>query len=146
MDSLFKRRVPDHSQQQLSTLLNCRNKNIKINVLPVQQQTSGVKCGLFALEFCSEILLTNFNQVGIYFQEDKLRPHLLHCLAAEKITEFPKSIKESYKLCGEKLFPIDMFCSCLCHGRRMRKIYMKSRWPNTAAAYNGSTERTRQII
>ena len=112
MDSLFKGRVPDHSKQQLSSLLNCRNKNIKINVLPVQQQTNGVDCGLFALEFCSEILLMDFNQIGIYFQEDKLRPHLLHCLAAGKITEFPKSTKESYKLCGEKLFHIDIFYSC----------------------------------
>ena len=41
MDSLFKGRVPDHSKQQLSALLKCRNKNIKINVLPVQQQTNG---------------------------------------------------------------------------------------------------------
>ena len=51
MDSLFKGRVPDPSKQQLSALLNCRNKNIKINALPVQQQTNGVDCGLFALEF-----------------------------------------------------------------------------------------------
>ena len=97
MDSLFKGRVPGHSKQQISALLNCRNKNVKINVLPVQQQTNDVDYGLFALEFCSEIPLTNFNPVGIYFQEDKLRPHLLHCLATDKITEFPKSTKESYK-------------------------------------------------
>ena len=103
MDSFFKGRVPDHSKQQLSALLNCRNKSIKINVLPVQHQTNGVDCGLFALKFCSEILLTNFNPVGIYFQEDKSRPHLLHCLAADKIAEFPKSTKEIYKLCGDIL-------------------------------------------
>ena len=109
MGSLFKGRVPDHSKQQISALLNYRNKNIKINVLPVQQQTNGVDCGLFTLEFCFEILLSNSNPVGIYFQEDKLRPHLLHCLAADKITEFPKSTKESYKLCREKLFHIDIF-------------------------------------
>ena len=65
MDSLFKGRVPNHSKQQLSALLNFRNKNIKINVLPVQQQTNGVDCGLFTLEFCSEIPLTNVNPVGI---------------------------------------------------------------------------------
>ena len=111
MDSLFKGRVPDHSEQQLSALLNFRNKNVKINVLPVQQQTNGVDCDLFALEFCSEKTLTNFNPVGIYIQEDQLRPHLLHCLAAVKITEFPKSTKESYKFCGEKFFYIDIFCS-----------------------------------
>ena len=111
MDSLFKGRVTDHSKQQLSGLLNCRNKNTKINVLPFPQQTNDVNCGLFALEFRSEIQLTNFNPVGIYFQEDKLRPHLLHCLAADKITEFPKSTKDSYKLCGKKLFHIDIFFS-----------------------------------
>ena len=126
MDSLFKGRVPDHSKQQISALLSYRNKNIKINVLPVQQQTNGVDCGLFTLEFCFEILLRNSNPVGIYFQEDKLRPHLLHCLAADKITEFPKSTKESYKLSREKLFHIDIFVAVVCHGRRMKKnIYEK---------------------
>ena len=119
--------------------MNCRNKNIKVNVLPVQQQTNSVNCSLFALEFCSEILLPIFNPVGIYFPEDKLRPRLLYCLAADKIAEFPKSTKVSYKLCGEKLLHIDIFC-------RIRKIYMKSRWPNAAAANNGSTEYARQSI
>ena len=84
MDSFFKGSV------ELSALLNCRNKNIKVNVLLVQQQTNSVNCSLFALEFCSEILLPIFNPVGIYFPEDKLRPRLLHCLAADKIAEFPK--------------------------------------------------------
>ena len=126
MDSLFKGRVPDYSMQQLSALLNCRNKNIKINVVPVQQQTNVFDCGLFALEFCSEILLTNFNLVGICFQKDKLRPHLLHCLAADKITEFPKSTKESYKLCSEKLFHINIFCSCRMPWKKNEKnIYEK---------------------
>ena len=60
MDSLFKRRVSDHLKQQISALLNCRNKNIKINLIPVQQQTNGVDCSLFVLAFCSEILLVVF--------------------------------------------------------------------------------------
>ena len=125
MDSLFKGRASDHSKQQTSALLNCRSKNSKINVLPVQQQKNGVDCGLFALEFCSEILLRNSNLVGIYFQKDKLRPHLLHSLAVDKITEFPNSTKESYKLCSEKLFHIDIFSSVVCHRRRMKKnIYI----------------------
>ena len=112
MGSLFKGRVSNHSKRQMSALLNCRYKNIKINALPVQQQTNGVDCGLFALAFCSEILLRNSNPAGIYFQEHKLRFHLLPFLAADKITEFSKSTKESYKTCREKLFHIDIFCSC----------------------------------
>ena len=63
----------------------------------------------------------NFNPVGIYFQEDRLRPHLLHCLAGDKITEFPKSTKESYKLCGEKLFHVDIFCSCRMSWKKNEK-------------------------
>ena len=96
----------------MSAMLKCRNKNIKINALPVQQQTNGVDCGLFALAFCSEILLRNSNPAEIYFQEHKLRFHLLPFLAAGKIREFSKSTKESYKTCREKLFYIDIFCSC----------------------------------
>ena len=104
---------------------NCRNKNIKINALPVQQQTNGVDCDLFALAFCSEVLLRNSNPVGIYFQEDKLRSHLLHCLAADKKAEFPKSTKEN-KICGEKLFHIDIFCSCRMPWKKNEKnIYEK---------------------
>ena len=35
--SLFKGRVCYRSKRQISALINCRNKNIKMNILPVQQ-------------------------------------------------------------------------------------------------------------
>ena len=104
-------------------MLNCRNKNIKINELLVQTQTNDVNCGLFALAFCSKILLQNSNPVGIYFQEDKLRSHSFHCLAADKVTEFPKSTKESFVV--KNCFIQTCFVAAICHGRKMRKTYEK---------------------
>ena len=80
MDSLFNRRVSDNSKQQIYALLNCRNKNIKINVLPVQQQKHGVDCGLFPLTFSSEVLLLLFciSLSSIMFIiSDTYRHHLL---------------------------------------------------------------------
>ena len=65
MDSLFKGRLPDHSKQQLFALLNFRNKNVKINVLPVEQQTNGVDCGHVDI-FCSCRMPWKRNEKNIY--------------------------------------------------------------------------------
>ena len=65
MDSPFQERVPHQSKQQLSALVNCRNKNIKINVLPVQKQTNGVDCGHIDI-FCSCRMPWKKNEKNIY--------------------------------------------------------------------------------
>ena len=46
LDSLFKGRISDHIKKQICTILNCPLEKITIKVLPVQQQTNGVDCGI----------------------------------------------------------------------------------------------------
>ena len=90
-DSLFKGRIADHTKQQICAILNCDLKQVKIKVFSVQQQSNGVDCGVFALAFCFHILSEKADPVGIFFDENKFRHHLLHCLTADLICPFPKS-------------------------------------------------------
>ena len=56
IDSLFNGRITDHTKQQICASFNCDLKHVKINVLPVQQPSTGVDCGVFALAFYFYIL------------------------------------------------------------------------------------------
>ena len=91
IDSLFKGRIADHTKQQICAILNCDLKHVKIKVFSVQQQSNRVDCGVFALAFCFHILSEKADPVGIFFDENKFRRHLLHCLTADLICPFPKS-------------------------------------------------------
>ena len=51
IDNLFKGRIADHTKQQISAILNCDLKHVKIKFLPVQQQSNRIDCSVFALAF-----------------------------------------------------------------------------------------------
>ena len=74
-DNLFKERIADHTMQQICAIMNCDLKHVKINVLPVQQQSNGVDCGVFALAFCFHIFSEKVNPAGIFSDESKFRHH-----------------------------------------------------------------------
>ena len=82
--------------------------------MPVQQQSNGVNCGVFALAFCFHILSENANPVGIFFDESKLRHHLLHCLTADLISPFPKYNGQGIKFrtCKDRETMVEIFCTC----------------------------------
>ena len=50
-DSLFSCRINDFVKQQLCALMQADEDALKINVMPVQQQTNSVDCGIFAMAF-----------------------------------------------------------------------------------------------
>ena len=111
-DSLFKGRIANHTKQQIYAILNCDLKHVKIKVLPVQQQSNGVDCGVFASAFCFHILSEKANPVGISFNESNFRHHLLHCLTASLISPFPKSNGQAVKTCKDREIMVEIFCTC----------------------------------
>ena len=47
----------------------------------------------------------------MFFNQGKLRLHLLHCLTANKMTHFPM-LQTATKTCVAKTVTIKVFCSC----------------------------------
>ena len=127
IDSLFKGRIADHMKQQICAILNCDFKHqVKIKVLPVQQQSNGVDFGVFVLAFCFHILSEKANLVGIFFDESKFRHHLLHCLTANLISPFPKSNGQAMKTCKDREIMVETFCTCRMPWRKAENnIYAK---------------------
>ena len=56
MDSLFKGRVSVHIKKQICFIMNSKEREIRIKVAGVQQQTNGISCGLYAIAFIKYIL------------------------------------------------------------------------------------------
>ena len=65
-DSLFNGRIAEHTKKQICSVLNCAAAKIKVNVLPVQQQSSGVDCVIYALGFCFYILSKRKNPINVF--------------------------------------------------------------------------------
>ena len=129
IDSLFKGRIADHMKQQICAILDCDFKHqVKIKVLPVQQQSNGVDFGVFVLAFCFHILSEKTNLVGIFFDESKFRHHLLHCFTANLISPFPKSNGQGmkFKSCKDREIMVEIFCTCRMSWRKAENnIYAK---------------------
>ena len=48
-DSLFSGRINDFTKQQIYALMQADEDALKINVMPVQQQTNSMDCEIFAM-------------------------------------------------------------------------------------------------
>ena len=51
MNSLFKGKVSVHIKNQICFIMNSKEREIKIKVTGVQQQTNCIDCGLYAVAF-----------------------------------------------------------------------------------------------
>ena len=71
MDSLFNGRIVEHIKKQICSNLNCAAAKIKVNALPVQQQSNGVDCEIYALAFCFYILSKRTNPINVFFNQGK---------------------------------------------------------------------------
>lgn len=92
MDSLFNGKVADHIKRQICAILNFTGDQLKINVIPVQQQSNGVDCGVFAIAFANYILINKKNPTNnVFFLESEMRTHLLKNFKSKKMAPFPSS-------------------------------------------------------
>ncbi|XP_022807132.1 uncharacterized protein LOC111344187 isoform X1 [Stylophora pistillata] len=85
-DSLFNDVILDDLEQQVESLVGEDFQGI--NVVPIQQQSNGSDCGVFAIAFATSLVYTldpNIPQLNV----SKMRLHLYACLKACLITPFP---------------------------------------------------------
>ena len=85
-DSLFYDVILDDLEQQVRNLIGEDFK--AISVVPVQQQSNGSDCGVFAIAFAT-VLVYNLDKNIPEFNVYQMRTHLSTCLKNGLITPFP---------------------------------------------------------
>ena len=83
-----------------------------IDIKPVQQQTNGQDCGVFAVAFATS-LPNGEDPTNVTYDVQQLRPHLLSCLDQGYLVPFPKDEPvPPVRRCPSKQVTIELFCSC----------------------------------
>ena len=109
-DSKFKSKLNESVKNQICCITQFKGKNIKIDVVPVQQQQNGFDCGFYAI--ASMVSLVNKEDLtSISFDEKKLWDHLYDCYKQGRLIPFP-SAKENVKRNTAKSISFELFCSC----------------------------------
>ena len=98
MDSLFNSRILEHTKEQVCSILNWAAGKIKINLLPVQQQSSGVDCRIYALAFCFYIL--SKEQINkCFFQSRKIKVALVTLFNCRQNDSFHDVTASNQNMC-----------------------------------------------
>lgn len=85
-DSLYNDVIQREVEEQTKDMLG--GKHVDLVYVPVQQQTNGSDCGVFAVAFAT-CLAFGENPSHMTFDVPKMRPHLAACLKHKKISLFP---------------------------------------------------------
>ena len=101
------------SKKIVADLMMCRDKAITVTYVPVQWQSGGADCGLFALAFAASLCAGN-DPATILYHQPEMRSHLIACLAAGKITPFPTRtrVRRHKTIKREESESIPVFCLC----------------------------------
>ena len=75
-------------------MVKCEDEELMVKLIPVQHQTNGNDCGLFALAFATDFA-EGINPSERYYDEKALRNHLLQCFRNNEITR--KNQKTSWQ-------------------------------------------------
>ena len=86
-DSLYPS-VPTTIKMQIATLLLTQQPAILLHNMDVQMQSGTSDCGVFAIAFATALVLGS-NPSELFFDQLKMRQHLLQCLEKRCITMFP---------------------------------------------------------
>ena len=103
--------VPLDVAKQIAAFSYCESAEIVAEVLPVQQQTNCVDCGLFAIAFATT-LARNENPVRRTYDTTKLRQHLVSCLEVGRMSVMPSHRTNEKKDFKAILNAIEIYCSC----------------------------------
>ena len=112
-DSMNQGFIAKFTKQQLASFMCIQSAEMKVIMKSVQQQTSHVDCGVFAIAFATALA---FGQDPSKFRFDvlKMRPHLVECLKLKKMSPFPemKPGCSDIVLSRRKFYTVELFCSC----------------------------------
>ena len=85
-DSLYHDIISQEVEDQVRELL--ADSFQKLEYAPCQQQTNGSDCGVFAIAFATGLVFGS-NPQNLNFDIAKMRPHLVACLQAGLMSQFP---------------------------------------------------------
>ena len=77
IDILFKGRVSVHIKKRICFIMNSEEREIKLKVAGVRQQTNDTDCGLYAIAFINHILHYKEYLYDVKFNQSKMCHHLL---------------------------------------------------------------------
>lgn len=113
-DSMFSDLTQSTEKQLVEcyrTLLNPAGE-LCVHMSPVQKQSGSVDCGLFAIAVAFELASGNSNLSAVYFDQAKMRQHLLTCFENGEITPFPRTRKATMNNKENPEIYIETFCVC----------------------------------
>ena len=96
--------------KQTAQCLFTESPSLNIFLQPVQQQTNGTNCGLFAIAFAT-CLANGIDPTTVRFDERKLRKHLVSCMEEKKMTMFP-ILNYEPKVCQGTNIKLLLHCIC----------------------------------
>ena len=108
-DSLYSGIAPFTREQIAALLFNQESDGIEICVPPVDQQTNGTDCGVFAIAFATA-LCYNMDPTSLKFNRRAIRAHLLDSLKNGYIGIFP--FKEKSSTGYEETVAMPVYCDC----------------------------------
>ena len=102
-----------HVRDQIADFLYLPSApEIHVDIQPVQRQTNGTNCGIFAIAYAVD-LANRQDPTKIRYDEGKMRKHFHDCLQAESLKPFP--CNAGYHYCAQREIKrknIDLFCIC----------------------------------
>ena len=94
-DSFYHSITPS-VKKQIKSFFPGNVEEIKVNIMPVQQQTNGSDCGVFSVAF-STSLLHGQDPCDATYDTSVMRQHLKKCLQINHFQPFPLSVQPVVK-------------------------------------------------
>ena len=112
-DSMNQGFIAKFTKQQLASFMCIQSAEMKVIMKSVQQQTSHVDCGVFAIAFATALAFGQ-DPSKLRFDVPKMRQHLVECLKLKKMSPFPemKPGCSDVVLSKRKFYTVELFCSC----------------------------------
>ena len=102
-NSKFKGKLTKSVKNEICCITRFKGENIKIDIVPVQQQQNGFQCGAYAIEF-TVFLIKKEDLTSISFYEKSC--DFIYMIAT--ISKWKKNVESN----TEKSISFDLFCSC----------------------------------
>ena len=109
------RKVSSQSLKQIACIMFV-NKEITINVIPVQMQQNGTDCGLFTIAFATSILHGD-NPAIVKYDQMRMRSLFVKCIKAGRIENFPE-----YDASGKRYLKYPSPAPAACQSHQMRRV------------------------
>lgn len=104
--------VTEKVVKQIADFSFCKSDNLAINLKPVQQQTNGTNCGVFAIAYAM-CLVNGIDPTTVRFDEKRMRKHLVSCMEEKRLTLFPRLNYVPRPRKGATV-KVSLYCTCRC--------------------------------